>query len=77
MIDDDGSRLSVSSDRTKISGFNPLLATVWTAYTAEPLSSFYDPPVERAAGGPGCCLELDRRIHLTSIGFGVVIDLHI
>jgi hypothetical protein len=54
MTDDDGSRLSVSSGRTKISGFDPVLPTVRTTSPAEPLQPLFDPPIERAASGPGC-----------------------
>jgi hypothetical protein len=38
--------------RTQISSFDPSLTTIWTAYPAQPLLAFLDPPVERAAGGP-------------------------
>jgi hypothetical protein len=33
-----------------IGSLDPLLATVWTAYPAEPLLALFDPPVERAGG---------------------------
>ena len=37
---------------TKISGLDPSLPPVWTAYTTEPLLTFLHPPVERAAVSP-------------------------
>lgn len=50
--DNDKARLSALLGRTKISGLDPLLTTVWTPYAAPPLPAFFDPVVERAAWGP-------------------------
>jgi len=77
MNDNDKPRLFALFHRTKIGGFDPLLTTIWTAHTAQPLLPLFHPPIERASNGPRCRLHLDRWVDLTAIGFGVVIDLHI
>ena len=61
----------------KIWGFDPLLTSVWTAHTTQPPSPLFHPPIELASGGPRGCLDLDRRIDLAAICFGVIVDLHI
>ena len=38
--------------KTKISGLDPPLTPIWTAYPAQPLQPLFHPPVECAASGP-------------------------
>ena len=52
---------------TKVSGFDPLLPTVWTAYPAQPLTTFPDPPIQRARSRPRGRFHLNRRVHLAAI----------
>jgi hypothetical protein len=76
MDDNDKSPLSALS-RSKIRSFDPPLASIGPAYPTQPLLPFFHPPIERAASGPRCCLDFDRRVDFAAICFGVVIDLHI
>jgi hypothetical protein len=62
---------------TQISSSDPPLLAVSTACPSEPFPPFFHPPIELAAWRPCCRLDLDRRIHLTSICFGVLTRLEI
>jgi hypothetical protein len=73
----DRSRANAFFGLPKIWGFDPLLTSVWTAHTTQPLSPLFHPPIELASGGPRGCLDLDRRIDLAAICFGVIVDLHV
>ena len=75
-----GERSESSPFRTKISGFDPLLSSVRTSDAPVPLrawSMLLDPPVERASNRPRCCLDFDRRIDFSAIGFAVLTRIEI
>jgi hypothetical protein len=71
----EGSRMSARG--TKINSPDPALSAVCTAYPAEPLLTFFDPPIELAGSGPRRRLHLDRRINCTAVRFAVLVRIEI
>jgi hypothetical protein len=60
---------------TKISGFDPPLTAVCTAYAAPPFPPFLHPPIELSSFRPDGRLYLDRRIDNSAIRFGDLLQL--
>jgi hypothetical protein len=59
---------------TKIRSLDPLLPTVWTAYSPQPLLALLDPPMELASSRQRGWLNLDRRIDRSAVDFAVLTD---
>jgi hypothetical protein len=62
-------------DRTKISGSDPLLTAVCTAYPAPPFLTIFHPPIEPAGVGPGGRLDLDGWLDFTAIRFSKLLQV--
>ena len=63
--------------RAQISGLNPALLTISTAYSAEPLETWpvlFYPPVELASVRPGGRLHPDGRVDFSAICCGTLLQ---